>query len=126
MDKEIISCSNAPDAIGPYSQAVKSGPFIFISGQIPINPATKEIVSNDIKEQTKQVLENIKNILHTAGSSLEKVIKTTIYLVSLSDYEVVNETYGNYFEGSFPARAAVEVSKLPKEAKVEIDAIAIP
>ncbi|MGR3319679.1 MAG: RidA family protein [Candidatus Anammoxibacter sp.] len=125
MDKEIITSKNAPAAIGPYSQAVKAGQFIFVSGQIPIDPTSGKITSDDVQEQTKQVIENIENILTESGSSLEKVVKTTIYLTSLSDYAVVNETYGNYFKHSLPARATVEVSKLPKDVRIEIDAIAL-
>lgn len=125
MDKEIISCGNAPAAIGPYSQAVKAGQFIFVSGQIPIDPVSGKVIGNDIQAQTKQVLENIKNILSASNSSLDKVVKTTIYLTNLSDYGIVNETYGSYFKDSFPARATVEVSKLPKDVKIEIDAVAM-
>ncbi|MGR3218927.1 MAG: RidA family protein [Candidatus Anammoxibacter sp.] len=125
MDKEIITINNAPAAIGPYSQAVKAGQFIFVSGQIPIDPASGNIISDDVQAQTKQVIENIKNILSAAGSSLEKVVKTTIYLTNLADYAIVNETYGDYFKHSLPARATVEVSKLPKDVHIEIDAIAL-
>lgn len=125
MEKYIISADNAPAAIGPYSQAVKAGQFIFVSGQIPIDPVLGKIIGEDIETQTKQVLENIKNILFAANSSLDKVVKTTIYLSNLSEYENVNAIYSDYFNAPFPARAAIEVSKLPKNVKIEIDAIAI-
>jgi len=125
MNKTIISCNSAPFAIGPYSQAVKACNLIFVSGQIPIDPKTGEIEAKDIEGQTKQVLENIKNILTAAGSSLDKVVKTTVYLTDLSDYDCVNKTYGTFFQGSFPARAAVEVSRLPKGVGVEIEAVAM-
>lgn len=125
MDKEIITCDKAPKAIGPYSQAVKTGETIYISGQIPLDPTTGELVKGDIKEQTKRVMENLNNILMAAGSSLDKVIKTTIYMTDMTDYNAINEVYGSYFENYFPARAAIEVSKLPKDARVEIDAVAL-
>ena len=125
MEKEIVTSDSAPAAIGPYSQAVKAGQFIFVSGQIPIDPVLGKIIEGDIEIQTKQVLENIKNILSAANSSMDKVVKTTIYLLNLSDYEEVNATYSNYFNAPFPARATIEVSKLPKNVKIEIDAIAI-
>ena len=125
MNKTIISCNSAPSAIGPYSQAVKACNLIFVSGQIAINPGTGEVEAEDIEGQTKQVLVNIRNILTAAGSSLDKVVKTTVYLTDLSDYDAVNKTYGTFFQGDFPARAAVEVSRLPKGVSVEIEAVAM-
>lgn len=124
MNKSIITCDNAPEAIGPYSQAVKVGQMIFISGQIPINPANGELVEGDIKTQTKQILDNINNILIAAGSSLDKVVKTTLYMSDLNNYNAINDVYCTCFNKDFPARAAVEVSRLPKDVQIEIDAIA--
>ena len=125
MKKEIISTKDAPAAIGPYSQAIKAAGMIFISGQIPLNPASGEIAGASIEAQTKRVMKNLEAVLKAAGSDLDKVIKTTIYLTDLSDFAVVNEIYGSYFNESPPARATVEVSGLPKGVKVEIDAIAL-
>lgn len=124
MPKKIISTSKAPQAIGPYSQAVKAGSFLFVSGQIPINPATGELESGDIQVQTRRALENIKAILEEAGSSLQAVVKTTIFLKELSDFSVVNRVYETYFQSDPPARATVEVSALPKGVRVEIEAVA--
>lgn len=124
MVKEVISTTNAPGAIGPYSQAIKKGNLIFVSGQLPVNPQTNEM-PEDIKEQAKQSLENIKEILETAGASLESVVKSTVFLKDLSNFAQVNEVYGEYFTESYPARCCVEVSKLPKDAGVEIEVVAI-
>ena len=112
-------------AIGPYSQAIKSGNLLFLSGQISINPETNEFIDGDIEIQTEQVLKNIKAILEAGGSSLEEVVKVTIYLQNIKDFILVNEIYSKYFENSLPARACVEVSNLPKNAKIEIEAIGI-
>jgi len=125
MEKEIIETEKAPSAIGPYSQAVAAGDFIFLSGQIPINPENGQLITAGIEEQTKRVIENLEAVLEAAGSSLENVVKTTIYLASMSDYSTVNEIYLRYFGSSRPARATVEVSRLPKDVKIEIEAIAI-
>ncbi len=124
MQKEVISTDNSPAAIGPYSQAVRLDNLMFISGQIPLNPKSCEIVSGNIKDQTEQVLENLKNILDAGGSSLQKVLRTTIYLTDISDYTIVNETYAQYFENCPPARSTVQVSRLPRDVLIEIDAIA--
>jgi len=112
-------------AIGPYSQAIKVGNLLFISGQISIKPETNEFVDENIEVQTEQALENIKAILEAGGSSLKNVVKVTIYLKNIKDFALVNKVYSKYFEDSLPARACVEVSNLPKNAKVEIEAIAI-
>ena len=112
-------------AIGPYSQAIKSGNFLFLSGQISINPETNEFIDGDIKKQTGQVLKNIEAILEAGGSSLEDVAKISIYLKDMADFALVNSIYSKYFENSLPARICVEVSNLPKNAKIEIDAIGI-
>ncbi len=122
--REIINTVDAPNAIGPYSQAIKTNNAIYVSGQIAINPKTQQFMDVDIEEQTKQVLDNLKAILDVAGSSLEMAVKTTIYLTNMNDFAKVNEIYSSYFSKSKPARSTVCVSKLPKNAKIEIDAIA--
>ncbi|MBS4957380.1 MAG: RidA family protein [Clostridium sp.] len=123
MEKEVINTKNAPGAIGPYSQGIIVGDFVYTSGQIPINPATG-VMETDIKSATKQSMENVKAILEAAGTSLEKVIKTSIFLKDLNDFAVVNEIYGTYFSENPPARSCVQVAKLPKDAVIEIEAIA--
>ena len=122
--KKVISTAEAPKAIGPYSQAIEAGGFIFVSGQIPLIPATGEIVEGSVEVQTARVLENLKAILEAAGSSLESVVKTTVYITNMDDFAKVNGIYGQYFQENPPARVCVEVSKLPKGALVEIDVIA--
>ncbi|MEM2900753.1 MAG: RidA family protein [Thermoplasmata archaeon] len=122
--KVIISSKKAPGAIGPYSQAVRLGDFIFTSGQIPIDPSTGNIVQGGIKEQTKRVLENIKGLLEDAGSSLSNVVKTTVFLKDMSEFAQMNEIYGEYFKDKPPARSTVEVARLPKDVKIEIEVIA--
>mgnify|MGYP005842560683 CR=1 FL=1 len=123
MKKEIVSTEKAPAAIGPYSQAVKAGSFIFCSGQIPINPETKEIVEGRIEEQTKMALENLKAIIEAGGSSLSNVVKTTVFLKNMEDFAKMNSVYATYFKENQPARAAIEVARLPKDVLVEIEAI---
>ncbi len=120
-----ISTSDAPAAIGPYSQAVSHGNFVFLSGQIPLDPKTGELVLGNIEAQTTRVLDNLAAVLTAAGCGFENVVRTTIYLVDLADFQVVNATYGKRFSGTFPARATVQVAALPKGARVEIDAIAV-
>ena len=122
--KKIISTNEAPGAIGPYSQAVRSGSFLFCSGQIPLDPKSGQIVSGDIAAQTRRVLDNIAAVLRAEGLTFDSVVKTTIFLTDLGDFQTVNEVYGSYFKQSPPARSTVQVSALPKGAKVEIDAIA--
>ena len=122
--KKVISTANAPQAIGPYSQAIEAGGFVFVSGQIPLIPATGELVEGSVEVQTARVLENLKAILEAAGSSLENVVKTTVYITNMDDFTKVNGIYGQYFQENPPARVCVEVSKLPKGALVEIDVIA--
>lgn len=124
MNKEIISTKKAPSAIGPYSQGMIVGDLVFTSGQIPLNPESGELVT-EISKATVQVMANLSAVLEAAGSSLEKVIKTTIFLQDLNDFEKVNEIYGDYFKDNLPARSCVQVAKLPKGATVEIEAIAI-
>ncbi|MFQ5706577.1 MAG: RidA family protein [bacterium] len=124
MSLKAISTTRAPQAIGPYSQAIRSGGFLFISGQISLDPESGEIISGDIQTQTQRVMENIKAVVEAAGTSLAAIVKTTIYLKSLDDFSAVNEVYGSYFAENPPARATVEVSGLPKGVGVEIEAIA--
>jgi len=124
MNKSIITTKNSPAAIGPYNQGVVAGGFLFTSGQLPIHPVTGEVPST-IEEQTKQVLENLKGIIEEAGSNLENVVKCTVYLQDMNDFAVMNQIYATYFTANQPARATVEISKLAKNALVEIDAVAI-
>lgn len=124
MQKTVISTNNSPAAIGPYSQAIRFNELVFVSGQIPIDPESGKVIKGNIKEQTKQVLENLKNILQAGGSSLQNVLRTTIFLSDMDDYAMVNETYAQYFESSPPARSTVQVSRLPRDVHIEIDAIA--
>lgn len=125
MNKKIIETENAPAAIGPYSQAVIAGNTVYVSGQLPIDPAKGEFAGSDIKAQTKQSLTNIKNILAQAGLGMESVVKMTVLLKNINDFNDMNEVYKTFFEKDFPARAAFQVAKLPKDALVEIEAIAI-
>lgn len=126
MKKETILTENAPAPIGPYSQAVKVGNFLFCSGQIPLDPKTSALVgAGDVKVQAKQVMENIAAVLKEAGTSFDHIAKTTIFLKSMGDFPVVNEVYGSYFKGDFPARSTVEVSRLPKDVSVEIEVLAV-
>ncbi len=124
MNKDHITTDKAPEAIGPYTQAVKAGNHIFISGQIPLDPANGELVSGDIKEQTRRVLENIKGIITTVGGSMESIVKTTVYLKDMDQFVQMNSVYAEFFTEKQPARAWVEVSRLPTDVDVEIEAIA--
>lgn len=119
-----VTTDNAPAAIGPYSQAIKANGLIFTSGQIPLTPAG-ELVEGDIHEQTRQVLTNLNAVLEAAGSSLDLIVKTTIYLTNMDDFIAVNTVYAEFFAGSFPARSTVAVKTLPKNVQIEIDAIAL-
>ncbi|MBS2012094.1 MAG: RidA family protein [Deltaproteobacteria bacterium] len=121
---EAISTKDAPAAIGPYSQAIKAGDMLFLSGQVPIDPATGELVGGDIATQTERVLDNLAAVLAAGGATFANVVKTTIFLVDLADFQAVNATYAKRFSGAPPARATVQVSALPKGARVEIEAIA--
>ncbi|MFQ5663000.1 MAG: RidA family protein [Terriglobia bacterium] len=123
--KQQISTTAAPKAIGPYSQGVKANGFLFLSGQVPLDPARGQVLSDDIRVQTEQVLKNLAAVLEAAGSSLAAVVKTTVFLADLNDFAAMNEVYARFFPQDPPARATVEVARLPKEAKVEIDLIAI-
>jgi len=122
--KKIISTPAAPAAIGPYSQAVQVGEFVYLSGQIPLNPATMEVQSDDVAAQTKQVLENVKAVLTAANLTFENVFKCTIFLADMEDFAKVNTVYATYFSENPPARSCVEVSRLPRDVKVEIECIA--
>ena len=124
MTKQIVTTERAPKAIGPYSQAVRANGFIFLSGQIPLDPATGEMVQGDVGVQTKRVMHNLEAVLAAAGSSFDKVVRCTIYLTDLADFSKVNEVYGSFFPSAPPARATVQVAALPRGARVEIDVIA--
>lgn len=125
MEKELLATDTAPAAIGPYSQAVKAGEFLFVSGQLPIDPETGKLVDDNIKDQTRQSLENIKNILEAAGSSMDRIVKTVVFIKDMADFGEMNEVYGSYLQQSLPARACVQVAKLPLDVKVEIEAIGL-
>jgi len=123
--KEIIATEDAPRAIGPYSQAVRAGNFVFASGQIPIDPATGEFVPGGIAEQTEQVLKNLTALFGAAGVGLNQIVKTTVFLADMNDFTAMNEVYGKFFSEAPPARATVQAARLPRDAKVEIEAIAV-
>ncbi|MBI3599091.1 MAG: RidA family protein [Nitrospinae bacterium] len=125
MKKIPISTDKAPAAIGPYTQAIRVGNFIFTSGQIPLDPSTNKLIEGDITQQTKRVMENLKAVLEASGSSLKNVIKTTIFLTDLKNFEHVNKIYGEYFPDGKPARSTVQVSALPKGAGIEIEMVAV-
>jgi 2-iminobutanoate/2-iminopropanoate deaminase len=123
--RDVVITEHAPQAIGPYSQAIKAGGFVFVSGQIPIDPATGLIVQAEIGAQADRVLQNLKAILTAAGTSLDNVVKTTVFLKSMGDFAAMNEVYARYWKKAPPARSTVEVSRLPKDVLVEIDVIAL-
>jgi 2-iminobutanoate/2-iminopropanoate deaminase len=125
MGKRVIFTEAAPAAIGPYSQAIAANGFVFVSGQIPVDPITGLLAPPEVTEQAKRVLENLKAVLEAAGSSLEKVVKTTIYITDMNNFALVNEVYSQFFVNDPPARATVQISRLPKDVLVEIDAIAL-
>ena len=125
MPKQIVATTDAPQAIGPYSQGVRAGDLVFLSGQIPLDPATGTMVTGDAALQTKQVMQNLGAVLRASGATFAQVVRATIYLVDLGDFAKVNEVYGSYFSTEPPARATVQVAALPRGAKVEIDAIAV-
>ena len=124
MDKEAVFTDKAPRALGPYSQAVKAGGWLYLSGQIPISPETNQVVSGTIEEQTKLALSNAKAVLEAAGASLENVVKVTIYLANMDDFAKVNEVYATFFPDAFPARSALQAARLPKDVGIEIDMVA--
>ncbi len=123
--KQVISTENAPGAIGPYSQAIKAGNMIFCSGQIPIDPATGEFVSQDIIEQTEQVFKNLIAVLKAAGAGLDDVVKTTVFLADMGEFAAMNDVYAQHFVDNKPARATVQAARLPRDARVEIECIAV-
>src|SRR4030043_1899245 len=125
MKKNVIQTDKVPKAIGPYSQAIQAGNFLFLSGQIPLDPKTGELIKGDIRKQTRQVLENIKEVLESQGLGMENVVKATLFLKELANFNQVNEVYATYFPSSPPARSTVEVAKLPRDADIEIEAIAL-
>jgi 2-iminobutanoate/2-iminopropanoate deaminase len=122
--REAVSTTKAPQAIGPYAQAIRAGEWVFVSGQIPLDPATGAVVEGDIEAQTDRVMQNLRAVLDAAGASLDGVVKTTIFLADLSDFSRMNEVYGRYFTPPAPARATVQVARLPRDVRIEIDAIA--
>ena len=123
--REVIATKDAPQAIGPYSQAIKANGFVFVSGQIAIDPATQQIIAGDVSVQTERVIKNLTGILHAAGSGLEKVVRSTVFLKSMNDFPPMNGVYGRHFHVAPPARSTVEVARLPKDVLVEIDVIAL-
>jgi 2-iminobutanoate/2-iminopropanoate deaminase len=124
MSKKAVSSPEAPKAIGPYSQAVRAGQFLFASGQIPLDPATGTVVEGDISAQTRRVMENLSAVLVSAGLSFAHVVRTTVFLADMGEFAAVNEVYGKYFSEPYPARATVQVARLPRDVRVEIDLIA--
>ncbi|WP_129597332.1 RidA family protein [Anaerophilus nitritogenes] len=125
MEKAMIHTNNAPGAIGPYSQAVKVGNFVFTSGQLPVDPKTGELIRGDIQKATKQSLENVSAILKEAGTSMDNVVKTTVFIKDMNEFSKINEVYAQYFLNDKPARSCVEVARLPKDADVEIEVVAL-
>jgi 2-iminobutanoate/2-iminopropanoate deaminase len=123
--KDRVHTDDAPKAIGPYSQGIKANGLIFVSGQIPLDPAMMQIVEGGIREQTERVMKNLSAVLQAAGSSLQRVVRTTVFLVDLNDFAEMNEVYGSFFDDTPPARSTVQVSRLPRDVRVEIDAIAL-
>ena len=123
--REVISTKDAPQAIGPYSQAVKANGFIFVSGQIAIDPSTQQVITGDLAAQTDRVLRNLSEILEAAGSGLGRVVRTTVFLKNMGEFTAMNEVYAKYFSSAPPARSTVEVSRLPKDVLVEIDVVAL-
>ena len=123
--REIIRTESAPAAIGPYSQAVRAGGFVFASGQIPLDPATGTMVAGGITEQTEQVMRNLSAVLEAAGTGLDRVVKTTVFLADMNDFAAMNEVYGRYFKENPPARATVQAARLPRDARVEIEVVAL-
>ena len=125
MTKTGISSPDAPKAIGPYSQAIRAGHLLFASGQIPLDPVTGSMVEGAVAVQTRRVMDNLRSVLAAAGLTLADIVRTTIYVIDQNDFATINEVYGSYFEEPYPARATVQVARLPRDARVEIDAIAI-
>jgi 2-iminobutanoate/2-iminopropanoate deaminase len=123
--KEVVSTKDGPQAIGPYSQAIKANGFVFVSGQVAIDPSTQQVLNGDVAAQTERVMKNLSGILKAAGSGLEKVVRSTVFLKNMGDFAAMNEVYGRHFTSTPPARSTVEVARLPKDVLVEIDVIAL-
>src|SRR5579863_8606939 len=123
--RDVISTKEAPQAIGPYSQAIRANGFVFVSGQVAIDPSTQQVLDGDVSAQTDRVLKNLSAILNAAGSTLEKVVRSTVFLKNMGDFAAMNDVYGRYFKEKPPARSTVEVARLPKDVLVEIDVIAL-
>jgi 2-iminobutanoate/2-iminopropanoate deaminase len=123
--REVISTPDAPKAIGPYSQAIRANGLVFVSGQVAIDPGTQQVIEGDVAVQTERVIQNVSAILHAAGSSLQMVVRSTVFLKNMSDFAAMNEVYGRHFTGAPPARSTVEAARLPKDVLVEIDVIAL-
>ena len=123
--REVISTKDGPKAIGPYSQAIKANGFVFVSGQVGIDPATQQVITGDVAAQTDRIMKNLEGILKAAGTGLDKVVRSTVFLKNIGDFGAMNEVYGKYFTSAPPARSTVEVARLPKDVAVEIDVIAL-
>jgi 2-iminobutanoate/2-iminopropanoate deaminase len=123
--RDVIKTKDGPQAIGPYSQAIRANGFVFVSGQVAIDPATQQVIAGDVAAQTERVMKNLSAILKAAGSGLEKVVRSTVFLKNMGDFGPMNEVYGKYFSSAPPARTTVEVARLPKEVLVEVDVIAL-
>ena len=123
--REVISTKQGPQAMGPYSQAIRANGFVFVAGQIPLDPATGQLIEGDVRQQTERVLKNLEAILNAAGTAIEKAVKTTVFLKNMSDFAAMNEVYGSVFTAQQPARSTVEVAQLPRNVLVEIDVIAL-
>ena len=123
--RDVIATKEGPQAIGPYSQAIRANGFVFVSGQVAIDPANQQVISGDVAVQTDRVIKNLSGILKAAGTTLEKVVRSTVFLKNMSDFAAMNEVYGRYFNNAPPARSTVEVARLPKDVLVEIDVIAL-
>jgi 2-iminobutanoate/2-iminopropanoate deaminase len=123
--RQVVSTPAAPQAVGPYSQAIRAGSLLFVSGQIPIDPATGQVIAGDAAAQTRRVMENIGEILKAAGSSFDQVVRTTVYLADIAEFPAMNEVYGQYFSAPAPARSTIQAARLPRDAKLEIDVIAV-
>ena len=125
VTRKVVSTKNAPGAIGPYSQAVKTDKMVFVSGQLAMDPASGDLIAGDVQQETRQALLNLQAVLHASGSSLRSVVKTSVFISDMNDFPKINEVYAEFFKDEPPARACVEVSRLPKDARVEIEAIAL-
>ena len=123
--RTVVQTDKAPSAIGPYSQAVKTDSMVYVSGQLAFDPATGNLITDDIKTETRQAMNNLKTIIEAAGSSLEKVVKTTLFIKNMDDFPLVNEVYGEFFSDNYPARACVEVARLPRDANFEVEAVGL-